>query len=127
MRFKIHFLVGLLLTGILALAPDTSFARGGGGGGHSVAGENVLAQMGAFYPSASSSFTSSRNKTAIESLSPASASGNRYYSLYTAQVGVSYTPDVFGLNRRTVESLEAQAKLSNETLRCIFKKYWRFE
>jgi NodT family efflux transporter outer membrane factor (OMF) lipoprotein len=30
------------------------------------------------------------------------------YSLYTPQVSVSYVPDVFGLNRRTVESLSAQ-------------------
>jgi NodT family efflux transporter outer membrane factor (OMF) lipoprotein len=30
------------------------------------------------------------------------------YSLYTPQVSVSYVPDVFGLNRRTVESLRAQ-------------------
>jgi NodT family efflux transporter outer membrane factor (OMF) lipoprotein len=73
-----------------------------------VAKENVLAQKGAFYPSISASFTPTRNKTATESLSPASASGNPYYSLYTTQVIVSYTPDVFGLNRRTVESLEAQ-------------------
>jgi NodT family efflux transporter outer membrane factor (OMF) lipoprotein len=31
-----------------------------------------------------------------------------YFSLYTPQVNVSYVPDVFGLNRRTVESLKAQ-------------------
>jgi hypothetical protein len=33
MSFIKHFLAGLLLTGMLALAPDTLFARGGGGGG----------------------------------------------------------------------------------------------
>ena len=32
MRFLTNFLAGLLLTGILALAPATSFAHGGGGG-----------------------------------------------------------------------------------------------
>ena len=31
-----------------------------------------------------------------------------YYSLFTPQASVSYAPDVFGLNRRTVESLKAQ-------------------
>jgi NodT family efflux transporter outer membrane factor (OMF) lipoprotein len=31
-----------------------------------------------------------------------------YFSLYTPQVNVSYVPDVFGLNRRTVESLKAE-------------------
>ena len=29
-----NVIAGLLLTGILALAPDISFARGGGGSGH---------------------------------------------------------------------------------------------
>jgi hypothetical protein len=33
MRLITNFIAGLLLTGILALAPATSFAHGGGGGG----------------------------------------------------------------------------------------------
>jgi NodT family efflux transporter outer membrane factor (OMF) lipoprotein len=74
-----------------------------------VARENVLAQKGAFYPSISGSFSASRNKTSQE-LSPFTASGALYYNLYTPQVTVSYVPDVFGLNRRTVESLQAQAE-----------------
>src|SRR6202035_2343832 len=73
-----------------------------------VAKENVLAQKGGFYPSISGTFSASRHKTSQE-LSPATASGALYYSLYTPQVNVSYVPDVFGLNRRTVESLQAQA------------------
>jgi NodT family efflux transporter outer membrane factor (OMF) lipoprotein len=36
-------------------------------------------------------------------------SSNAYqYNLFTPQVSVSYSPDVFGLNRRTVESVKAQ-------------------
>ncbi len=54
-----------------------------------------------------------------EAFRPA-ASGNRdrsaptlssnafLYNLFTPQVSVSYVPDVFGLNRRTTESLQAQ-------------------
>jgi NodT family efflux transporter outer membrane factor (OMF) lipoprotein len=49
----------------------------------------------------------SRNKTAA-TLSPATASGSLYYSLYNAQLNVSYIPDVFGGTRRQVESLAAQ-------------------
>lgn len=75
-----------------------------------VARENVAAQKGAFYPTIQANFTPSRNKTATGALSPASASGNPYYSLYNTQLTVSYMPDVFGLNRRTVESLQAQAE-----------------
>lgn len=70
--------------------------------------ENVLAQKGGYYPSVSAGFSASRNKTSAL-LSPNTASGALYYSLYTPQVTVSYVPDVFGLNRRTVESLQAQA------------------
>ena len=74
-----------------------------------VARENVLAQKGAFYPSVSASFSGGRHKTSNE-VSPFTASGALYYSLYTPQVTVSYVPDVFGLNRRTVESLQAQSE-----------------
>jgi NodT family efflux transporter outer membrane factor (OMF) lipoprotein len=74
-----------------------------------VARENVLAQKGAFYPSVTGSFSPSRHKTSKE-ISPFTASGALYYNLYTHQVTVSYVPDVFGLNRRTVESLQAQAE-----------------
>jgi NodT family efflux transporter outer membrane factor (OMF) lipoprotein len=74
-----------------------------------VARESVAAQKGSFYPSVSGGFTASRNKTATGALSPASASGNPYYSLYTTQLSISYVPDVWGLNRRAVESLQAQA------------------
>jgi NodT family efflux transporter outer membrane factor (OMF) lipoprotein len=72
-----------------------------------VARENVLAQRGAYYPSLAGGFSASHSKTSNE-LSPFTASGSLYYSLFTPQVSVSFVPDVFGLNRRTVESLKAQ-------------------
>lgn len=72
-----------------------------------VARENVLAQRGFYYPSAAAGFSASHDKTSKE-LSPFTASGSLYYSLYTPQVSISFVPDVFGLNRRTVESLKAQ-------------------
>jgi NodT family efflux transporter outer membrane factor (OMF) lipoprotein len=72
-----------------------------------VAKENVLAQKGYYYPSVSGAFSASRNKTSA-AISPTPNSGELYYSLYTPQLSVSYSPDVFGLNRRSVESLKAQ-------------------
>jgi NodT family efflux transporter outer membrane factor (OMF) lipoprotein len=72
-----------------------------------VARENVLAQRGAYYPSVSGSFSATRAKTSSD-LSPVTNTSALYYSLYTPQVSVSFVPDVFGLNRRTVESLQAQ-------------------
>jgi len=71
--------------------------------------ENVYAEQGAFFPTVAANFSPSRNKTATGALSPASASGNPYYSLHTGQLTVSYMPDVFGGTRRQVESLQAQA------------------
>jgi NodT family efflux transporter outer membrane factor (OMF) lipoprotein len=72
-----------------------------------VARENMLAQRGAYYPSVSGSFSATRAKTSSD-LSPVPNSSALYYSLFTPQVSVSFVPDVFGLNRRTVESLKAQ-------------------
>jgi len=72
-----------------------------------VARENTLAQRGAYYPSVSGGFSATRAKTSDE-LSPVPSFTSFQYSLFTPEVSVSYTPDVFGLNRRTVESLKAQ-------------------
>jgi len=74
-----------------------------------VARENVMAQKGAYYPSVAGSFSATRQKTSNE-VSPTPNSGALYFDLYTPQVNVSFVPDVFGLNRRTVESLHAQAE-----------------
>ncbi|HUH86120.1 MAG TPA: efflux transporter outer membrane subunit [Stellaceae bacterium] len=85
-----------------------------------VALEEVYAQEGAYFPTVAGSFSPSRQKTATGALSPASASGNPYFSLYTAQLAVSYTPDVFGLNRRTVESLQAEADVQRFQLEATY-------
>ena len=71
--------------------------------------ENVAAQRGSYYPSVSAGIDASRNLTPEAAVSPASASGSPYYSLITPQLNVSFVPDVFGANRRAVESLQAQA------------------
>jgi NodT family efflux transporter outer membrane factor (OMF) lipoprotein len=69
--------------------------------------ENVLAQRGLYFPNIAGSFSASRQKTPAD-ISATPASGALYFDLFTPQVSVSYVPDVFGLNRRTVESLKAQ-------------------
>jgi len=73
----------------------------------SVARENVLAQRGVYYPSVAASFAASRQRQSGQ-ISPTLNSNTFLYDLFTPQVSVSYVPDVFGLNRRTVESLQAQ-------------------
>ncbi|HEY6271953.1 MAG TPA: efflux transporter outer membrane subunit [Terriglobales bacterium] len=74
-----------------------------------VARENVLAQRGSYYPSVAGGFSATRAKSAND-LSPVTSTSALNYSLYTPQVSVSFVPDVFGFNRRTVESLQAQAQ-----------------
>jgi len=72
-----------------------------------VARENVLAQRGAYDPAVSGSFSAVRAKSSNE-LSPVPNASVFQYSLFTPEVSVSFVPDVFGLNRRTVEGLKAQ-------------------
>lgn len=73
-----------------------------------VARENYYAQEGVYYPSVSANFQPTRNRNAVQP-SPTLATFTPYFNLYTAQVSVSYALDVFGGNRRQVETLEAQA------------------
>ena len=76
-----------------------------------VAYENVLAQRGAFLPALSASMGASRQKQS-ELLAPVpnfpTVSSEFQYNLFTPQLTISYEPDIFGLNRRTFESLQAQ-------------------
>jgi len=72
-----------------------------------VARENLLTQKGSFWPGAAAGFSASRQKTS-EELAPIPNANELYFDLYTPQVSISYVPDVFGLNRRTVESFKAQ-------------------
>ncbi len=71
--------------------------------------ENVLAQRGAYFPSLDAEFSGTRQRQP-GTLAPVPANNSLLYSLYTPQLNISYVPDVFGLNRRTVESLQAQAQ-----------------
>jgi NodT family efflux transporter outer membrane factor (OMF) lipoprotein len=71
--------------------------------------ENVIAQRGAYLPSVQIGYSPSRQKNAVDTISPTLTSGAAMYTLHTAQLSIAYAPDVFGLNRRTVESLQAQA------------------
>jgi NodT family efflux transporter outer membrane factor (OMF) lipoprotein len=73
----------------------------------SVARENVLAQRGAYFPNVVGSFSATRQKQS-GALAPTPSSNASLYNLFTPQVSVSYSPDVFGLNRRSMESLKAQ-------------------
>ena len=72
-----------------------------------VARENVRAQQGALLPSVDATFSALRNLPPIggpidnDTVAPT-------FNLFTTQLNVSYTPDVFGGTRRSIEALVAQ-------------------
>jgi NodT family efflux transporter outer membrane factor (OMF) lipoprotein len=79
-----------------------------------VAQEITYAQYGAFFPLVQANYIPSRQQVPTTVLStplatPPPPTGPTLFNLQTAQVLVSYTFDVWGVNRRTVESLQAQA------------------
>jgi NodT family efflux transporter outer membrane factor (OMF) lipoprotein len=77
-----------------------------------VAQELTYAQYGAYFPLIQANYLASRQQVPTTELStPLSTpptSANTVFNLQTAQVLVSYTFDVWGVNRRTIESLQAQ-------------------
>ncbi len=78
--------------------------------------EITAAQRGSYYPTVQAGFDATRQRNAVGVLAPNLASGTALYDLYTPQVTVSYVPDVFGANRRQVESLAALAEASSYQL-----------
>jgi NodT family efflux transporter outer membrane factor (OMF) lipoprotein len=73
------------------------------------AGENVHAQEGKWFPLVQANYTPMRQQVSQVLSAPLAAPGYTF-NLHTAQVLVSYPLDVWGLNKRTVESLQAQAE-----------------
>lgn len=109
-----------------------------------IAQENVQAQRGFFFPTVQAGYSPMRNKIAgnlggnspgvqgngsVISTSqgtPASDGGAGpfnapvIYNFHTAQLTVGYSPDVFGSNRRQMESLQAQAQAQQFQLQAAY-------
>jgi len=71
-----------------------------------VARENVYVQVGTLLPAVDANFTGSRQKFEIGQ--PSDVGNSSIFNLFTGQLNISYMPDVFGGNRRSIESLKAQ-------------------
>lgn len=91
--------------------------------------ENVIAQQGFFFPTIGVNYSPSRNKLAgnmggnspgvqgnghiiqtyANPTGPGPYNAPAYFNFHVAQLTVGYVPDVFGLNRRQVESAAALA------------------
>jgi NodT family efflux transporter outer membrane factor (OMF) lipoprotein len=77
-----------------------------------IAHENTLGQRGARLPQVSAGVGITREKDPAGTLAPVPSNNAFEYTLITPQLSVSYTPDVFGLNKRTVEGARAQERAS---------------
>ena len=86
-----------------------------------VAHETALAGRGAYFPQIDANFSATRAGEPL-TLAPVPnfpvVPKECLFNLFTPQVSVSYMPDVFGLNRRTVESLKAQEQARRASRCC---------
>lgn len=73
------------------------------------ANELTAAERGALFPQLEAGYSASRQKNAVGTLAPTLTSGEELFTLHTAQLSVSYLLDVFGLERRQLESQQALA------------------
>jgi NodT family efflux transporter outer membrane factor (OMF) lipoprotein len=95
-----------LVQSALAANPDVQSAQAA----LRAALETAAAQRGSYYPALSAGVSSSREQDATGTLAPTLSSGASIFTLHTAQLDVGYTLDIFGANRRQVESLLASAE-----------------
>lgn len=96
--------------------------------------EYANAQNGFFYPTVGVDYSASRNKLAGNMSSndpgiqgngqliqaPAGTASPVYYNFHVAQFTVGYVPDVFGLNRRQMESAQAQVDVQKFQLQATY-------
>lgn len=80
--------------------------------------ENVYAGEGALFPSASANAQAQRERISGASFGESGVSPT--FNLVTAQLSVSYAPDVFGGTRRQIESLRAQAEYQGFELEATY-------
>ena len=74
--------------------------------------ELYKAQRTSFFPTVAGQFDAQRAKNSVDTLANPTTlpQVNPYYNLYTAQLTLSYMPDVFGGTRRSLEATRAQVE-----------------
>ena len=100
-----------LVRDALAANPDLAAARAS----LKAANADAAAQRAAFFPAFGAGFDATRQKTS-NALSPVLSSPASTFNLYTPQVSVSYSPDLFGGTRRAQESADATARAQSFAL-----------
>jgi NodT family efflux transporter outer membrane factor (OMF) lipoprotein len=82
--------------------------------------ELYSAQWASFFPTVQGNFSATRAKNAQNTIAPLTTAINPLYNLYTAQLSLSYAPDIFGANIRATESAKAQEESSRFQLEATY-------
>ena len=82
--------------------------------------ELYSAQRASFFPGIEGSFAGNRSQFPANTLTSPTVAPSSTYTLYTAQLSLSYAPDVFGATRRQVEIAEAQVQSSRFQLEAVY-------
>jgi NodT family efflux transporter outer membrane factor (OMF) lipoprotein len=82
--------------------------------------ELYLAQRTSFFPTVQGSFAGDRSEFPTNTLTSPTVATSSTYTLYTAQLTLSYAPDIFGATRRQVEIAKAQADSSRFQLEATY-------
>jgi NodT family efflux transporter outer membrane factor (OMF) lipoprotein len=72
--------------------------------------ELYSAQWTSWFPLVQGSFNATRSEFPTSTLTSPTVASSSTYNLYTAQLNLSYAPDVFGVNRRSLEASRAQVE-----------------
>jgi NodT family efflux transporter outer membrane factor (OMF) lipoprotein len=82
--------------------------------------ELYLAQKTSFFPNVQGSFGGDRSEYPAGTLTAPANTANPTYSLYTAQLTLTYMPDVFGATRRAVEMAKAEEQSTRFQLEATY-------
>jgi NodT family efflux transporter outer membrane factor (OMF) lipoprotein len=82
--------------------------------------ELYIAQRGGYFPVLQAGLSGARAQNANGTIANPTISTAANYSLYTAQLSLSYAPDVFGATRRSVEAARAQAEATRFELQAAY-------
>jgi NodT family efflux transporter outer membrane factor (OMF) lipoprotein len=85
-----------------------------------VANFNALAQRGLFFPQVGVNYTPSDQQSSNMATTTPINSPQSRYTLHTAQLNISFVPDIWGQNVRAVESLDAQTEQAQYQLEAAY-------
>jgi NodT family efflux transporter outer membrane factor (OMF) lipoprotein len=82
--------------------------------------ELYSAQWTSFFPTVQGNFNADRSEFPTSTLTSPTVASSSTYTLYTAQLTLSYAPDIFGATRRQVEIAKAQLESTRFQLEAAY-------